>query len=86
MDCKRWMTFAMTEMMEGRDGSSHYITDIHLDVANWDKMAFNAVSLHHRLHDITTLTWVRSSGESRSTDTSSEARTLPPVVRGRFVA
>lgn len=48
----------MTEMKEERDGSSHYIADIHLDT-NWDKMAFNAVSLHHRLHGVTTLTWVR---------------------------
>lgn len=48
--------------------------------------SFNEVSLHHRLHDIYILTWAGYSGETRSTDTSSEARPLPLIVRGRIVA
>jgi hypothetical protein len=37
-------------------GPANYIADIHLDVANSAKRAFNAVSLRHRLRDISTLT------------------------------
>jgi hypothetical protein len=65
--------------------SSHYIADIHLDVANWDKIAFNEPSLHHRLHDISILTRAGYGCETRSPDTSSEARTLPLTVRGRII-
>ena len=47
---------AMTKIWVGGGRGANYIADIHLDVANSAKRAFNAVSLRHRLRDISTLT------------------------------
>ena len=51
----------MTKIWVGEGGvgsgrGAHYIADIHLDVTNSAKRAFNAVSLRHGLRDISTLT------------------------------